>query len=75
MHASSLLPANGVPPELMTVETGDDIASEFTFSPDICPRTDNPCEDIVYNDSSDMSSFYLLVSSSNKKLKGIPMKL
>ena len=58
-HALSLLPANGAPPELMTVET-DDITSEISYSPDMGPCTDNSSEDIVYNDSTDMSSFLLV---------------
>ena len=51
------LPENGVPPDLMTAETEDDIVSDDNCSPDVGPPTDNPSEDIVYNDSTEMSSF------------------
>ena len=40
----------------MTLETDDDIVSDNNCSPDVGP-TDNPSEDIVYNDSTEMSSF------------------
>ena len=53
----------------MTVETDDDIVSDDNCSPDVGPPTDNPSEDIVYNDSTEMSSFYLLVNNNNRKLK------
>ena len=65
--ALNLLPENGVPSELMTVETDDDIVSDDNCSADVGP-TDNPSEDVVYNDSTEMSSFYLLVNN-NRKLK------
>ena len=56
--ALNSLPENGVPQDLMTVETDDDIVSDDDYkSPDVGPPTDNPSEDIVYNDSSEMSSF------------------
>ena len=51
------LPENGVPPTLMTVETDDDVVSNDNCSPDVGPPTDNPSEDIVYNASTEMSSF------------------
>jgi hypothetical protein len=53
----------------MTVETDDDIVSDDNCFPDVGPPTDNPSEDIVYNDSTEMSSFYLLVNNNNRKLK------
>ena len=49
--ALNSLPENGVPPDLMTVETNDDIVSDDNCSPDAGPPTGNPSEDIVYNDS------------------------
>ena len=55
-EALSSLPDNDVLPDLMTVESNDNIVSD-----DICydsgPPTDNPSEDLVYNDSTEMSSF------------------
>jgi hypothetical protein len=56
-EALNLLPENGVPPDLMTVESDDDIVSHDDCSADTGPPTDNPSEDIVYNNSTEMSSF------------------
>ena len=67
--ALSSLPENGIPPDLMTVETDDDIVSVDNCSPDVGPPTDNPSEDIVYNGSTEMSSFLPVVSNNNRKLK------
>ena len=41
----------------MTVETDDDMVSDGNCSADVGPPADNPSEDIVYNDSTEMSSF------------------
>ena len=51
------LPENGIPPDLMTVETDDDIVSDDNCSPDVGPPTDNPCEDIVYDNSTEYDNF------------------
>ena len=67
--ALNSLPENGVPPDLMTVETDDHMVSDDNCPPDVGPPTDNPSEDIVYNDSTEMSSFYLLVNNNSRKLK------
>ena len=67
--ALNSLPENGVPPDLMTVETADHMLSDDNCSPDVGPPTDNPSEDIVYSDSTEMNSFYLLVNNSSRKLK------
>ena len=40
----------------MTVETDDHMVSDDNCSADVGP-TDNPSEDIVYNDATEMSSF------------------
>ncbi len=55
--ALNSLPENGVAPDLMTVETDNDMVSDDNCSADVGPPTDNPSEDIVYNDSTEMSSF------------------
>ena len=41
----------------MTVETEDEIASDESLMHDLGPPTDNQCEDTVYNNSTEMSSF------------------
>lgn len=53
-EALNYLPDNGVPADLLTVETDDDI-SEETVEPDLGPPTDKATDDIVYNKSADMS--------------------
>ncbi|CAB3989798.1 Hypothetical predicted protein [Paramuricea clavata] len=55
--ALNSLPENDVPPDLMTVETDDDIVAVDNCSPDVGPLTDNPSEDIVYDDSTEMNIF------------------
>ena len=41
----------------MTVDTEDEIVLDDSEMPDLGPPTDNPSEDTVYNDSTEMSSF------------------
>ena len=55
--ALNYLPENGVPTDLMAVETEDDIIKDSDLMPDEGPPTDNPDEDIVYNNSTEFSSF------------------
>jgi hypothetical protein len=64
--ALNLLPDNGVPPDLMTVETDDNIISDDNCSPDVGPP-DNPTENIVYNDSTEMSSFLPVGEHNNRR--------
>ena len=52
------LPENGVPPDLMTIETEAEIVTDNSVMPDIGPHTDNASDDIVYNESTEMSSFF-----------------
>ena len=69
------LPENGVPPDLMTVETEDDIVSDHNCSPDVGPPTDNPSEDIVYNDSTEMSSFLPVGEQQQQELEAVRNQL
>ena len=51
------LPVNGIPSDLLTVETNEDITDE-AVEPDGAPPTDNPSEDtVLYDESTEMSSF------------------
>ena len=54
-HALNLLHHNGALPDLTIVETDDDIVSDDNIN--YAGLTDNP-EDIIYNDSTEMSSFF-----------------
>ncbi len=73
--ALNLLPENGVPPDLMTVETDDDIVSDDNCSPDVGPPTDNPTEDIVYNDSTEMSSFLPVGEQQQQEIEAVRNQL
>ncbi len=73
-HALNSLPENGVPPELMTVETDDDIISDEDCSSDMGPPTGNPSEDIVYNDS-DMSSFLPVGEKQQQEIEAVKSQL
>ncbi|CAB3978462.1 Hypothetical predicted protein [Paramuricea clavata] len=50
------LPIDGVPSDIMTVESENDILSDEIISPDLGPSSDN-LEDKVYNETTEMSSF------------------
>ena len=73
--ALSSLPENGVPPDLMTVETDDDIVSVDNCSPDVGPPTDNPSEDIVYNGSTEMSSFLPVGEQQQQEIEAVRSQL
>ena len=73
--ALNSLPENGVPPDLMTVETDDDIVPDDNCSPDVGPPTDNPSEDIVYNDSTEMSSFLPVGEQQQREIEAVRNQL
>ena len=72
--ALNVLPENGVPSELMTVETDNDIVSD-DCSPDVGPPTDNPSEDIVYNNSTEMSSFLPVGEQQQQEIDAVRNQL
>ena len=74
-NALNSLPENGVPPDLMTVETDNDIVSDDNGSPDLGPPTDNPSEDIVYNESTEMSSFLPVGEQEQKEIEAVTNQL
>ncbi len=69
------LPENGIPPDLMTVETDDDIVSDDNSLPNAGPPTDNPTEDIVYNDSTEMSSFLPVGEQQQQEMEAVRNQL
>ena len=73
--ALSILPENGVPSELMTVEADDYIISDDDCSPDTGPPTDNPLDDIVYNFATEMSSFLPVVEQQQQEINAVRNKL
>jgi DNA replication protein DnaC len=74
-NALNSLPENGVPPNIMTVETDDDIVTDESRSPDAGPPTDNPSEDIVYNDSTEMSSFLPVGEQQQQEIEAVRNQL
>ena len=73
--ALNFLPENGVPADLMTVETEDEIVSDESVTSDLGPPTDNPSEDIVYNDSTEMSSFLPVGEQQEQEINAVINKL
>ncbi len=73
--ALNSLPENGVAPDLMTVETDNDIVSDDNCSADVGPPTDNPSEDIVYNDSTEMSSFLPVGEQQQQEIEAVKNQL
>ena len=74
-NALNSLPENGVPPDLMTVETDKDIVSDSDCSPGVGPPTDNPSEDIVYNDSTEMNSFLPVGKQQQQEIQAVRNQL
>ena len=70
-NALNSLPENGVPPDLMTVEPDEDIVSDNDCSPDLGPLTYNPSDDIVYNDSIEMSSFLPVGEKQQQEIQAV----
>jgi hypothetical protein len=59
----------------MTVETDGDIISDDNCSPDAGPPTDNPSEDIVYNHSTEMSSFLPVGEQQEQEIEAVRNQL
>ena len=67
-HALETLPVDGVPSDLMTVESdGDDLSDEITL-PDLGPSNDNN-DDRVYNQETEMSSFMLVCEKQKQEVE------
>ena len=73
-HAVDALPVSGIPSELLTVETNDDICDE-TVEIDVGPPTDTPSEDQVYDVSTEMSSFLPLGKQQQQELDAVRNQL
>ncbi len=56
-EALNSLPENGVAPDLMTIGTEAEIVTDDSAMPDMGPPTDGASEDVVYSESTEMSSF------------------
>ena len=73
-QALNILPNNGVPSELLSLETDEDIISGDSEQ-DLGPPTDNPSEDTVYNESTDMSSFLPVGEQQEQELNAVRNQL
>ncbi len=72
--ALNSLPENGIPADLMTVETESGITSDDVMS-DLGPPSDNPSEDTVYNDSAEMSSFLPVGEQQQQEIEAVGNQL
>ena len=73
--ALNILPEFGVPSELLTVETDDDIVLDNDCSTDVGPPTANPSEDIMYNNSTEMSSFLPAGEQQQQEIEAVRNQL
>ena len=73
--ALNLLPENGIPADLMTVETENEIISNDDVMSDLGPPTDNPSEDIIYNESTDMNSFLPVGEQQEQEIEAVRNQL
>ena len=73
--ALNSLPENGIPPQLMTVETDNDIMSDNDCSSNLGPPTENPLENIIYNGSTEMSSFLPVGEQQQQEIEAVRNQL
>ncbi|CAB4012613.1 Hypothetical predicted protein [Paramuricea clavata] len=74
-HALNSLPENGIPADLMTVETENEIISNDDVMSDLGPPTENPSEDIVYTNSTDMNSFLPVGEQQEQEIEAVRNQL
>ncbi|CAB3992941.1 ATP-dependent DNA helicase PIF1 [Paramuricea clavata] len=74
-NALNSLPENGIPADLMTVETENEIISNDDVMSDLGPPTENPSEDIVYNNSTDMNSFLPVGEQQEQEVEAVRNQL
>ena len=73
--ALNLLPENGIPADLMTVETESEIVLDDGVMPDLGPIIDNHSEDTVYNHSTEMSSFLPVGEQQEQEVEAVRNQL
>jgi len=74
-EALNSLPENGVPTDLLTVDTDAEVFSGENAELDSGPCTFNPDEDVVYNSSSEMSSFLPVGQQQQQEMEAIRNQL
>ena len=73
--ALKVLPENGIPADLMTVETENELISNDDVISDLGPPTDNPSEDIVYNELTETNSFLPVGEQQEQEIEAVRNKL
>ena len=73
-HALESLPVNGMPSDILAVETNDDITDD-NAELDTGPSNNNPSEDTVYNESTEMSSFLPVGEQQQQELDAVRSQL
>ena len=73
-QALNTLPTNGIPSDLLTVETDEDFITDDA-EPDLGPPSNYPFEDTVYNESNDMSSFLPVGEQQQQELNAVRQQL
>ena len=73
LEALNSLPENGVPADILTVDTDAVVLSDENAKPDSSsgPCSLNPDEDVVYNSSSEMSSFLPVGEQKQQEMEAI----
>lgn len=71
LDALNCLPVNGIPTDLVTVECNDEIVSDEVIEAEGEEPTENADEDIVYNQSAEMSSFLPVAEQQQKEIQAI----
>lgn len=74
-EALNSFPENGVPTDLLTVDTDAEVFSAENAELDSGPCTFNPDEDLVYNSSSEMSSFLPVGQQQQQEMEAIRNQL
>ena len=72
-QALNALPDNGTPLDVLMVETDDNTSDNN--EPDLSPPTDNPSEDQVYNESTEMSSFLPVGEQQEQEIDAVRQQL
>lgn len=71
LDALNCLPVNDIPTDLVTVECNDEIVSDEVIEAEGEEPTENADEDIVYNQSAEMSSFLPVAEQQQKEIQAI----
>lgn len=71
LHSLNSLPENGIPHDLISVETEND--NTDSSQPDLVPQNDD--DDIVYNGGTEMSSFLPIPQCQQQEIEAVQQQL